>query len=159
MLGKGIDGAMDDFAPGGRMEDTYFGYTRDWWNYRNDENVLLLHYTDMKRDQRGGIKRMADFLDVVLTEDDLNRVNEKCGFSHMKSIQDRFAVRLYGNEDIETMLCKGTECVSQLIRSGKLNEGKTVLTEAQIERWSKYEEEAFQESALLEWARNGGSYV
>ena len=154
-----LDDVVDDFAPGKNMEHTYFGYARDWWNYRNDENVLLLHYSDMKRDQRSSIKRIAEFLEVSLTENELDRVNDKCGISHMKSIKDRFTVRTYGSPIVNTVLCHPQSCESTLIRTGQLNGGKELLTEDQLARWQRYEAAAFQDPALRNWAANGGSFV
>lgn len=158
-LPKDLDNIIDNFAPGKPQEATYFGCARDWWNYRNDENVLLLHYSDMKRDQRAGVKKIAEFVGVSLTEEELDRVNEKCGISHMKSISERFTVRTYGSPTADTVLCDPRACEGALIRTGQLNEGEAHLTGEQISRWQKYEEAAFQDPALRKWAANGGSYV
>ena len=39
-----------------------FGFLRAWWPLRNRPNVQLLHFTDMKRDHDGSIRRIADFI-------------------------------------------------------------------------------------------------
>ena len=68
------------------MDDLYFGYVKKWWPYRNDPNVMLLHYSDARRDLRGHVAKIANFLDVVLTDEELDKVTERCGIEHMKKL-------------------------------------------------------------------------
>ena len=56
---------LEQALPGGPLSWLYFDYVKAWWPFRNDPNVLLLHYSDMKKDLRGGIKKIAGFLDVT----------------------------------------------------------------------------------------------
>ena len=39
--------------------------------YRNDPNVLLLHYADVRKDLKGSVENVANFLNVQLTADEL----------------------------------------------------------------------------------------
>jgi hypothetical protein len=40
--------------------------------YRNDPNVLLLHYANVRRDLKGSVAKIAYFLGVDLNEEELN---------------------------------------------------------------------------------------
>ena len=57
---------LKDFLPGGTLDFLYFGYINDWWPYRHEPNVLLLHYSDAIKDLGGTVKKIAKFLGVDL---------------------------------------------------------------------------------------------
>jgi aryl sulfotransferase len=42
-----------------------------WWPYRDRENVLFVHYNDLKADLPGQIRRIADFVGQPVDEDDV----------------------------------------------------------------------------------------
>ena len=58
---------------------------RSWWAIRALPNVLLLHFTDLKRDLPGEIRRIAAFLDVPVDEARFPAILEHCSFDYMKS--------------------------------------------------------------------------
>lgn len=43
--------------PNGSLSIAYFDYVNSWWKVRHEKNVLLLHYTDAKKDLSGKIKQ------------------------------------------------------------------------------------------------------
>lgn len=71
---------------------TWPAHLKGWWDRsRRDGNVLFVHFEDMKRDLPGMVQRVAAFLGVApLTEAELARVVEKCGFSYMQKHQENF---------------------------------------------------------------------
>jgi hypothetical protein len=38
-----------DLLPGGVLEDLYFAYVQSWWPLREEQNVMLLHYSDARK--------------------------------------------------------------------------------------------------------------
>ena len=58
---------------------------RSWWEIRDLPNVMLLHYTDLKADMPGQIRRIADFLDIAVDEATWPAIVEHCGFAYMKA--------------------------------------------------------------------------
>ena len=52
------------------MADMYWKYVKQWWPMRDEPNVLLLHYSDVKRDLAGAVSRIASWLGVELTDDE-----------------------------------------------------------------------------------------
>lgn len=71
---------------------TWPAHVRGWWERsRQDGNVLFLFFEDMKRDLPAVVRQVAAFLGVrPLTEAELARVVEKCGFAYMQEHQDNF---------------------------------------------------------------------
>ena len=44
---------LTELLPGGTLAGLYFDYVKQWWPYRHEPNVLLLHYNDAKKVGRG----------------------------------------------------------------------------------------------------------
>jgi aryl sulfotransferase len=59
-------------------------HTQTYWPYRDLDNVLLFHYSDMLVDLRGQVLRLAEYLGFELTEEELERVVESASFDQMK---------------------------------------------------------------------------
>ena len=57
---------------------------RSWWQIRNLPNVLLVHFSNLKRDMPGEIRRIASFLDIPINESSWPSVLEHCSFEWMK---------------------------------------------------------------------------
>ncbi|MFC5176509.1 sulfotransferase domain-containing protein [Nocardioides taihuensis] len=57
---------------------------RTWWAARHLDNVLFVHFADLKRDMEGEMRRIAAFLDVPVDEATWPQVVEYCTFDWMK---------------------------------------------------------------------------
>lgn len=68
------------------------GHVAGWWDRAaRDGNVLFLYFEDMKRDLPATVRRVAAFLGVSpLSDGELARVVEKCGFAYMQRHQEAF---------------------------------------------------------------------
>ncbi|XP_001641938.3 sulfotransferase 1B1 [Nematostella vectensis] len=71
---------------------SWFDHVLDWWEHRDDPNILLLKYEDMKKDHRGAVAAIAKFLGRALTEEQLDRIVSQTSFEFMKS-QEPFKVK------------------------------------------------------------------
>ena len=58
---------------------------RSWWEIRHLPNVMLLHFSDLKADMAGQIRRIAAFLDIEIDEEKWPAIVEHCSFDYMKS--------------------------------------------------------------------------
>ena len=58
---------------------------RTWWAIRNLDNVMTIHFADMKADLEGEMRRVAKFLEVEHAEEDWPALTEYCTFDWMKS--------------------------------------------------------------------------
>lgn len=61
-----------------------FHHLSTWWSVRDQPNVFLLHYADMKADPTGEIGRLASFLGIEVTPVELAAVVEVTSFDRMR---------------------------------------------------------------------------
>lgn len=60
-------------------------HTRSWWPYRDLDNILFVHFNDLLADPRGEIGRVARFLDVARSEEEIAEVARAASFATMKA--------------------------------------------------------------------------
>jgi hypothetical protein len=65
-------------------------HTASYWALRDKPNVLIVFFGDMKKDLHLTAQRVADFLGVSLTADEMKAVVEKSSFSYMSGIDHKF---------------------------------------------------------------------
>jgi hypothetical protein len=67
---------------------------RGFWPYRKRfGNVLVLRYEDRLKDAKADVKRLAEFLELELSEEDVIRVTEHSNDKWMKAHEDVFEMR------------------------------------------------------------------
>lgn len=71
---------------------TWTDHVKGWGQRaQRESNVLFVYFEDMKRDLPGIVQRVSEFLGMhPLTERELARVVEKCGFHYMQGHQEAF---------------------------------------------------------------------
>ncbi|WP_108661568.1 sulfotransferase domain-containing protein [Acuticoccus kandeliae] len=57
---------------------------QSWWDVRGLPNVLLLHFSDLKADMPGQIRRIAEFLEIEIAPARWPLILEHCTFEYMK---------------------------------------------------------------------------
>jgi aryl sulfotransferase len=62
----------------------FFEHVRSWWEVRHLPNVMLLHFSRMKQDLPGEIRRIAAFLDIPIDAARFPAIVEHCSFDYMK---------------------------------------------------------------------------
>ncbi|KAF4497615.1 N-hydroxyarylamine sulfotransferase, partial [Fusarium agapanthi] len=63
----------------------FWSHIRGWWEHRDQPNVLLVYFNDLKADLEGGIKRIAKFLEIPdMPEEKFKDVVEHSTFDWMK---------------------------------------------------------------------------
>jgi hypothetical protein len=55
--------------------------------------VLLMHFSDMKRDHEGSVRRIADLLNFVPTENEWSAILEYLSFPWMKAHEHKFELQ------------------------------------------------------------------
>ena len=63
----------------------YWSHIRSWWEIRDLPNVMLLHFSNLKRDMPGEIRRLATFLEIEIDETKWDAILEHCSFDYMKA--------------------------------------------------------------------------
>ena len=64
---------------------------KSWCAIRDLPNVKLVHFNDLKRDREGGMREIADCLEIALPEDRWPVVTEYCSFDYMKAHAEKSA--------------------------------------------------------------------
>lgn len=151
---------LKDFLPGGTLEHLYFGYVKDWWPFRHDPNVLLLHYADAKKDLAATVSKIAKFVDVELTAAEHAEVTRRCDIDHMKTIAHKFDYVQWAGDGSKIMCgkdgCPGID--GSLIRSGKVGEGKDFFTIEMQQLWDAAMQSELPDPELRKWAAEGGGF-
>lgn len=49
-------------------------HTQSWWNYRQLDNILFVHYNDLLSDLPSEIRRMAGFLDIPISDETIAEI-------------------------------------------------------------------------------------
>lgn len=105
----------------------YLDHVLDWWKHKNDEDVLFVHFENMKTDQRNEIKRIAGFIEVDASEDTIDEVIKRTSIKTMRK-----------REDVGTTFA----------RKGEVAGWKKLFTVAQSELMDKLVDEKLEESGL-----------
>ncbi|XP_033099686.1 sulfotransferase 1E1-like [Anneissia japonica] len=136
-------GSWNDFCQGVLLKElTPYGpwtaHVLGWWQHRRDKNVLFLKYEDLKKDLRGGVIQIADFLGKPLSDEAIDKTVEHCSFKTMsRNPMTNF-----------TGLDAFDHKVSSFMRKGGTGDWKNWYTVAQNEAMSKLIEERIQGSGL-----------
>lgn len=50
---------------------SYWHHLATWMAYRHLPNVYILHYANLKKDPKGEIRKLAEYLDIDISDDEL----------------------------------------------------------------------------------------
>ncbi|GAB4007837.1 hypothetical protein GCM10029992_62630 [Glycomyces albus] len=99
-------------------------HVNGFWEKRNEPNVLLLHYADMKADLEGQMRRIAAALDIEIDEDLWPDLVEAATFEQVRSKSETLAP--------ENTIWKDK---TEFFRKGAGGEWKDLLDESDLERY------------------------
>ncbi|MCP4121632.1 MAG: sulfotransferase domain-containing protein [Bacteroidetes bacterium] len=105
-------------------------HTAGFWAWRNRPNVMVLLFSEMKADLPAVINRIAKLMRISLSEEQLSKVMERCGFDYMKSHEYQFAPPV---PPFMTEKDNGS-----IIRSGKVGSSKDLLNQGQRARIDRF---------------------
>ncbi len=60
-------------------------HTATWWAYRDLENMLFVHFADLLANLPSEIQRIAKFLDLAVSDDDVQRIAQKVTLAEMRA--------------------------------------------------------------------------
>ena len=78
----------ENFVLGG----SWAKHTAGYWAERHRPNVLIMSFKAMKRDLRGAVGEVGDFLGVRASDAVIQQVCDKSSFAYMKQHDDQFAM-------------------------------------------------------------------
>lgn len=104
-------------------------HVTSWWPYRNHDNVLIVTYSEMKRNIRSIIRQMAELMEVTLTEAQIEKIVAKSSFHYMKANEIKF----------NSFSILGTPIpYATLIRSGNLGNSSELINATHQNTIDKY---------------------
>jgi len=103
----------------------YLKCISSWWEHRNDPNIMVIFYEDLKKNLRQMIERISNFITIPLNEDELNRVTYFSSFEYMSEHKEKFQ-----GESVVQIISQGANCepwtpLCGMVRpeGGKIGEG------------------------------------
>lgn len=121
----------------------YFCLLNSWWPHRNDTDVYWLFYEDMKKDLKTIVRQLSKFIEVQLTDSEVDLVCKLCSFEHMAENKQKFESNDAVDRYNKAMGTNEKWVAASVVRSdgGKVGQGRKNLgpqTSAVIERmWSE----------------------
>lgn len=70
--------------PDGLPHPSYFLFEETWWEERHRDNVLFVHYNDLKQDIGRQINRLAAYLEIEVSDALLLEIAEAASFESMR---------------------------------------------------------------------------
>ncbi len=127
-----------------------FGFAAAWWALRNEPNVLLVHYSDLKREPEPTIRRMAGFLGFDVADETWPKILEHASFPWMKAHEDKFELRSVSDVQI---LDPGA-----MIRKGQLGaSAEDGVTPQFSETIATIGRTILADPVAFDWVYNGGA--
>jgi len=135
-----------------------FGHAKGWWNVREEPNVLLVHFSDLKRNPQDAIQRIATFLDIPVSEEVMNITLHKSSIEYMKGRVDTEHAEVYG--------CKfgrpggpRVAGVANHIDKGESDGAAEFFTlDMETKLNHAIEENLGEHPDLIQWLKTGGTY-
>lgn len=109
---------------------TWAEHTAGYWALRNKPNVAVIFFSDMKRDLRAVAQRIAGFLAVALTPDEMHKVIERSSFEWMSRVDHKFLATPKENVPWGKSL--------KMMREGKSGNSQELLSREQQQRIDRH---------------------
>ncbi len=100
---------------------------KSWWELRNEPNVLLLHYQQLKNDLPGQIARLAEFFSIDPGSLRMDAIVEHCSFDYMSARAEKMAP--FGGAHMSS--------AKAFFHKGLKRNHRTELTPKQVERFDR----------------------
>jgi hypothetical protein len=103
-----------------------FKYNSEWLQNKSNHQILYVSYEELKNQFDKTVKKIADYLDVELSDEMLERTRKHASFEYMKEHETKFG---------ETPPVTSKLVFNQFIRKGVSGEGANYLTPEQNEAY------------------------
>ena len=118
--GSGVPKTKAEFA-------SYFAHLVSWWEHRNDSNVLLLFFEDMKEDLESAVREVAAFIGIE-DEERINKAVEMSSFEFTKKNERKFSsVRFARYRNAAVGL--SADLIPSKVVSGSATKGRELMDE------------------------------
>lgn len=117
-----------------------------WWKLKDEANVLLVHYQNLKDDLPGQIARIAEFLSVDPESLHMGAIVRHCSFDYMSGRAEKMAP--FGGEHMSS--------AKAFFHKGPKRDFRTELTPEQIQRFDHVALEKLGPECA-QWLETGGN--
>jgi len=141
-----------DMIDAQQLQGMFFDFVATWWPLRHESNVQMFHFSDLKRDLPGAVRKIASFIGAEPDAQQWPRIDEHCSFEWMKEHQDKFDTFPVEHNPVP-ILERGA-----MIRKGKLGAAhEDGMTDAISEHLRSVGARICRDPAALEWLYEGGA--
>ncbi len=120
-------------------------YINTFWQFKHLPNILMLHYSDLKADLDGEMKRIANFLNIEVPDHLWPELVAAASFKNMKSRADHLAPQVTSNV---------WKDAGQFFNKGTSGQWRDILGEGELALYHKVMSERL-EPDLANWLENG----
>ncbi|XP_066927038.1 sulfotransferase 1B1-like [Clytia hemisphaerica] len=114
----------------------YFSQVLGYWNRRSQENLLVLCYEEMQKDLPSVVRKIASFLDIEMTDEEVLKLCHHTSFDQMKK-----------NPHVNVL--KGLKMYDgQYLNKGKVGQWKDHFSEELIQKFELFEREGLKGTDL-----------
>ena len=107
---------------------SYFAYEKTFWDARKETNLLFVHYDDLQADLTGEMRRIADFLEIDITDTELGQMARSASFESMRQNADVLIPEMAKNFEGGAL---------RLVNKGRSGRWRGVYDEADVELFDK----------------------
>lgn len=100
----------------------WFEFTNAWLENKNNFNILYVSYEQLKNNFDATVRKIADFVEVELTDEIMGRVKKHSSFEYMKQHEEKFGEK----PPVQAQLV-----YNEFIRKGQTGEGNEYLNTEQ----------------------------
>jgi aryl sulfotransferase len=116
-------------------------HVRTFWDRRDEPQVALFHYADLKADLPGQLRRLAQVLSIEISEQRINELATAATFDHMRGRADELA------PGVDAKLWRSNE---NFFSSGTSGQWRRLLDSAALDRYHRRVAELAPPD-LVEW--------
>ena len=119
---------------------SYFHDVASWWPHRNDPNVLVVFYEDLKECYESSVRSIAEFMGIT-DEGHIQVALERSTFEFMKQHSEKFRLtRFLKHSSAHFGVSEADGMTKTIVRTGTTTEGpKSISAEVRSEIQKKWE--------------------
>lgn len=130
--------------PNAKLMDGWFKYEKDFEQAEKNDTkgaIFTVHYESLKKNPIAETKRLAEFLNINLTDEDIADIADKCSFKKLKQ----------ANEDVKDLSFLGEigdKIKAFMYRKGEIGDWKNHFTVAMNEHFDAVYKEEMKDSNI-----------
>jgi aryl sulfotransferase len=129
----------------GSSDEQFFKLANSYWERKDQSNLLLVHFNDLKKDLGGQMRRIAGFLDIEIPQAIWPDVISRCMFENMRENEAMVGDMSFGFKG-------GTK---GFLFKGSNGRWRDVLSAEELKRYDEHLN-ASMPAAAAQWVTEGG---